>query len=306
MRIVVTGGMGFIGRNVVDGLLEDGAHQLAVTTRDPSRSPWGPRVEVLQAFAGDPTSLGRAFARADVVVHAIQFPNHPVEDPSKGRTYIEVDGKGTAVAARVARAMGVRRFVYLSGAGAGRSLPQPWFQAKDMAEAAIRETGMEHVLLRPSWIYGRGDRSMSRFVTFCRYLPLVPVIGDGRTPVYPVYVKDVARCVVEAVRRDDAKDRALDLGGPDRLTMDEIIRTVQRVLGKSRPLLHQPSALMKLLVRPMALLPEPMLSPTAIDFILQEVDLDPRPAMDFFGFPFRRLEEGLRDYLERPPLTATA
>ena len=170
-------------------------------------------MERIQAFAGDPTSLGKAFARADVVVHAIQFPNHPVEDPSRGRTYMEVDGKGTQVAARVAKSMGVRRFVYLSGAGAGQGRPQPWFQAKDLAEAAIRESGMEYALLRPSWMYGRGDRSMNRFVTFCRYFPVVPVIGDGRTPVYPIYVKDVARCAVDVVRREDAKDKALELGG---------------------------------------------------------------------------------------------
>jgi uncharacterized protein YbjT (DUF2867 family) len=298
MRIVVTGGTGLIGREVVSRLLETGTDQIAVTTRDPDKSdPWGGRVERLQAFAGDPTSLGKAFSHADVVVHAIQFPNHPVEDPSRGRTYMEVDGLGTEVAARVAKNMGVRRFVYLSGAGAGQGRQEPWFRAKDKAEAAIRESGMEHALLRPSWIYGRGDRSMSRFVTFCRYFPVIPVIGDGRTPVYPIYVKDVARCVADAARRDDVKDAAFDLGGPDRLTMDQIIRTVQKVLGKSRPLLHQPAKLMKLLVLPMALLPNPILSPTAIDFILQEVDLDPKPAMAFFGFPFRTLEAGLRDYL---------
>jgi uncharacterized protein YbjT (DUF2867 family) len=298
MRIVVTGGTGLIGREVVARLLESGADQIAVTTRDPDKSdPWGGRVERLQAFAGDPTSLGKAFARADVVVHAIQFPNHPVEDPSRGRTYMEVDGLGTEVAARVAKNMGVRRFVYLSGAGAGQGRQEPWFRAKDKAEAAIRESGMEHALLRPSWIYGRGDRSMSRFVTFCRYFPVIPVIGDGRTPVYPIYVKDVARCVADAARRDNVKDAAFDVGGPDRLTMDEIIRTVQKVLGKSRPLIHQPAKLMKLLVLPMALLPNPILSPTAIDFITQEVDLDPKPAMAFFGFPFRTLEAGLRDYL---------
>ena len=298
MRIVVTGGTGFIGRALVSRLLETGSDQIVVTTRTPERAArFGGRVEAAQAFAGDPLSLGKAFARADVVVHAIQFPNHPVEDPRRGRTYLEVDGEGTRTAARVARSMGVRRFVYLSGAGAGQGRKEPWFRAKDMAEAAIRESGLEHALLRPSWIYGPGDRSMSRFVTFCRYLPAVPVIGDGRTLVHPVAVQDVARCVADAVRREDAKEKALELGGPERLSMDEIIRTLQKVLGKRRPLLHHPARLMKLLVLPMQLLPEPMLSPGAIDFILQEVDLDPKPAMDYFGFRFRTLEEGLREYL---------
>jgi NADH dehydrogenase len=301
MRVVVTGGTGFVGSEVVDGLLAAGGHHVVVTSRDPgSVTRWGNRVEVAQAFAGDPTSLGRAFARADVVVHAIQFPNHPVENPTRGWTYLEVDGKGTAVAARVARNMGVRRFVYLSGAGAGQGRPQPWFRAKDMAEAAIRASGMEHTLLRSSWTYGSRDRSMNRFVAFCRYLPVVPIIGDGRTTVWPIYVKDVARCAVEAVVREGMTETALDLGGPERLSMDDIVRAILRVLGKRRPLLHQPASLMKLLVRPMSLLPRPILSPGAIDFVLQEVDFDPKPAMDLFGFPFRRLEEGLRDYLTRP------
>jgi NADH dehydrogenase len=299
MRIVVTGGTGFIGRAVVEQLLEDGGDQVVVTSRDPEKQDrWRGRVEMVQAFAGDTISLGKAFTGADAVVHAIQFPNHPVEDPSRGRTYLEVDGKGTEAAARVARTLGVRRFVYLSGAGAGQNRPQPWFRAKDMAEAAIRASGMEYTLLRPSWIYGRHDRSMNRFVTFCRYLPVVPVIGNGKTPVYPTYVKDVARCVVAAVRRADATDKVFELGGPERLTMDEIIRTIQTALGKRRPLLHHPPGLMKLLVLPMQLLPQPMLSPGAIDFILQEVELDPKPAMDYFGFTFRRLAEGLRDYLD--------
>lgn len=312
MRIVVTGGTGFIGRAVVERLLQaSGDDQVVVTSRNPeARGAARRRVEVAQAFAGDALSLARAFTNADVVVHAIQFPNHPVEDPSRGRTYLEVDGEGTRVAARVAKAMGVRRFVYLSGAGAGQGRPQPWFVAKDMAETAIRDSGMEFAILRPSWIYGPGDRSMNRFVSFCRYLPLVPVIGDGTTRVDPIHVEDVARCAAEAVRREDCKDKVFELGGPERLSMDEIIRTVQAVLRGSRPfplellarlmgqpLLHQPAALMKLLVLPMQLLPEPILSPGAIDFVLQEVPVDARPALDYFGFPFRSLRDGLREYL---------
>ncbi len=296
MRIVVTGGTGFIGREVVERLRETGEDEVVVTTRHPDRDPWGGRVRLVQAYAGDHVSLGKAFMGADVVVHAIQFPNHPVEDASKGRTYLEVDGRGTTLAAQTAKKLGVRRFVYVSGAGAGQGRLQPWFQAKDMAEAAVVGTGMEHVFLRPSWIYGARDRSMNRFVFFCRHLPVVPVIGNGKTPVFPIYVKDVARCVVESVRREDATARKLDLGG-QRMTMDEVIRAIQNVLGRRRPLLHHPVGLMKLLVLPMKVMPEPMLSPSAIDFITQEVEIDPRPAMDYFGFPFRPLAEGLREYL---------
>jgi uncharacterized protein YbjT (DUF2867 family) len=300
MRVVVTGGTGFVGREVVSRLLTEPGVDVAVTTRHPERpDPWDGRVRKVQAFAGDAVSLGKAFTGADTIVHAIQFPNHPVEDPSKGRTYMEVDGRGTEVAAGVAKKLGVRRFVYMSGAGAGRGLPQPWFKAKDRAEKAIRESGMEYAVLRPSWIYGPGDHSMNRFVWFCRHLPVVPVIGDGRAPVYPAYVKDIARALVDLVRREDARATVLEIGGPQRLTMDDVVRTIQEVVGHRRPLLHHPVGLMKVLVRPMVLLPNPILSPGAVDFITQTVEIDTRPAQEFFGFPFRPLRAGLDEYLGR-------
>jgi nucleoside-diphosphate-sugar epimerase len=115
MRVVVTGGTGLIGRHVVEGLLKEGLTDVVATSRDPARQDgWPGRVRMVQAFAGDPLSLAHAMTGADVVVHAMQFPNHPVEDPSRGRTYLEVDGRGSEVAVRVARAVGVRRMIYLS------------------------------------------------------------------------------------------------------------------------------------------------------------------------------------------------
>jgi len=298
MRIVVTGGTGFIGREIVSRLAASGDDEIVVTSREPGRSrPPAEGVRSVQAFAGDPISLGRAFTGADVVVHSMQFPNHPVEQPRRGRSYMKVDGEGTRVAARVAKALGVRRFVYLSGAGAGEGRPEPWFRAKDLAEQAIRESGMEYAILRPSWIYGPSDRSLNRFVFFCRHLPVVPVIGDGRTPVQPIHVGDVARAAVEAARREDATAKVLELGGPEKLTMDEIVRAVQKVIGRRRPLLHHPVPLMKLLALPMLLLPEPFLSPGAVGFITQEALVDPGPTAEYLGFAFRRLEDGLREYL---------
>jgi NADH dehydrogenase len=294
----VTGGTGFIGRNVVDELLRAGVGSVEITTRQPADADDRQgRVRLHQAFAGDALSLAKAMTGVDVVVHAIQFPNHPVEKPRLGRTYLEVDGRGTEIAARVAKELGVRRFVYLSGAGAGEGRPERWFQAKDQAEKAIRESGMEYALLRPSWVYGPGDRSMSKFVSFTRYLPFFPQVGDGQAPVYPVYVKDLARAVALCVQRDDARDKALNVGGPQRLTMDEVVRTLQKVMGKRRPIVHHPKPLMKLLTWPLSFLPTPPLSPGAVDFVTQVVEMDPKPAADFLGLTFRSLEDGLRDYL---------
>jgi nucleoside-diphosphate-sugar epimerase len=298
MRVLVTGGTGLIGRHVVGELLAAGHRDVAVTTRDlQGRDRWQGRVRLEQAFAGDALSLAKAMTGVDVVVHAIQFPNHPVEDPGKGRTYMEVDGQGTEVAAQVARSLGVRRFVYLSGAGAGEGRPQSWMQAKDRAEKAIRESGMEYAILRPSWVYGPGDRSMSKFVAFTRYLPFFTQIGDGQAPVYPVYVKDLAQAVAQCALREDATDKVLNVGSPRRMTMDEVVRTLQKVLGKRRPIVHHPKAFMKLAAWPMRVLPTPPLSPAAVDFVTQVVEMDPKPAMEYLGFELRGLEAGLRDYL---------
>ena len=69
---------------------------------------------------------------------------------------------------------------------------------------------------------------------------MVPVIGDGRTPVYPIHVEDVARAWWSWSRRPEPREKVLELGG-ERLTMDEVLRTIQEVLGKRRPLLHHPA-----------------------------------------------------------------
>jgi hypothetical protein len=79
--------------------------------------------------------------------------------------------------------------------------------------------------------------------------------------------------------------------------MDEILRTVQRVLGRHQPLIHAPVALIKLQAALLAQLPNPPLSPAAVDFILMEETVDPRPAEALFGMTFRPLEAGLRTYL---------
>jgi uncharacterized protein YbjT (DUF2867 family) len=299
MRVLVTGGTGFIGGAIVQALrAEPGEHDVRALSRRASRSSAASGGATLVAGdVRDPASLRRAVEGVEAVIHCVQFPNHPVENPRRGYTYAAIDGQGTVNLAAACREAGVRRLLYVSGAGVRPGHTEPWFRAKETAERAVRDSGGEWVIFRPSWVYGPRDRSLNKFVQLVRWLPIVPVIGNGQTRVQPVFVDDVARVVARAVDEPRATGQVFELGGPERLTMDEILRTVQRVLGRHQPLVHAPVALVKLQASLLALLPNPPLSPAAIDFILMEETVDPHPAEALFGVSFRRLEAGLRTYL---------
>ena len=298
MRVLVAGGTGFIGSRVVDELLARGGHDVVVMTRDPGRARRRAGVTYVAGDVSDAASLARATEDIDVVVHAVQFPNHPVENPRRGWTYEKVDGEGTERMVAAATANAVRRFVYLGGAGTRPGRTEPWFVAKLRAERAVRESGMEWVIVRPSWIYGPDDRSMNKFVQFVRLLPIVPVIGTGQEKIQPVSVFDVARVVAAAVDKPEATNQVFELGVREPLTMDEIISTIMRVLGKRKPLLHQPAWLVKIPATVIQYLPNAPLSPGAVDFITMEASADPTSAERVFGIQLTPLEAGLRAYLK--------
>jgi nucleoside-diphosphate-sugar epimerase len=296
-NVLVAGGTGSIGSRVVDALRQRGEHRVVVMTRDPARARPKTGVEYVRGDVTDAASLESATRGIDVVVHAVQFPNHPVENPRKGWTYERIDGAGTERMAAAAAKNGVRRFIYLSGAGVRPGRTEPWFRAKERAERAVMTSGMEYVILRPSWIYGPDDRSMNKFVNFVTWLPVVPVIGSGREQVQPLAVGDVGQVAAAAVDEPAATNRVFELGSRPPVTMDQIIHTIMRVLGKRKPLIHQPAWLVKIPAAVLQYLPNAPLSPGAIDFITMDERVDPTEAERVFGVQFTSLEDGLRTYL---------
>ncbi|HLO01663.1 MAG TPA: complex I NDUFA9 subunit family protein [Symbiobacteriaceae bacterium] len=288
--ILVAGGTGFLGSHIVQRLLQ-GGHRVMVLSRNPADLP--PGVEGRPGDVRDQERLNKALQGIQTLVIAVQFPNAPVENPKKGLTYVKIDGEGTERLVKAAQQAGVKRLVYLSGAGAGEGRTEPWFIAKEMAERAVRTSGIPFTIIRPSWVYGPEDKSLNKFVTFARLLPFVPVVGNGRTKVQPVHVDDVAEAVARALEVPAAVNQTYGIGGPAALTMDQIIREMLQTMGKRRPLLHNPTWLMKLVTAPLTLLPTPPLSPAAVDFVVQEAPVDNGPLLRDLGLQLTPLAEGL-------------
>jgi len=299
MIVMVAGGTGLIGSEAVRALRTKGA-EVRVMTAHPDSSARAIESMGATAVRGDvldEATLGPAVVGADVVVQALTFPTFPVEKPRRRFTFEEFDGRGTERLVAAAAAAGVRRYVYTSGVGADPSSIKTWYRAKWQGEEAVRTSGMEPVVLRPSWVYGPTDIALNKFVRFAKLSPVVPVVGRGDQRLQPVLAADVGAALA-ALAAPGGPTGTIEIGGPDVMTMNEVLGVLLEVLGRRRPLVHLPPFLPKLAGFFLQVLPKPPLSPSAIDFATADALADVGPLLR--ALPDLRLSplrEGLRTYL---------
>lgn len=299
MKIAAPGGTGFVGRYIAQGLIRAG-HEVTVLGRSPEKVDRIPQLRGASSMRVDvtqPSSLSGRLAGFDAVVMSVQLPNYPIEQPRKGLTFDRYDRQGTENVLAEAVASGVGRFVYISGAGVDPTSPKPWYRAKGRAEVAIRKSSIEHFILRPSWAYGPEDNALNRFVSIARFSPAVPKFGVRPQRIQPVFVEDIATAVVRAFEIDAAWGRTFEIGGPEVMTMDEVIRTMCEVMGVKRFILPVPIALAKLGTAPLLLLPKPPMSPGGVEFAAQDGLVDTaelEAVLDVHPIAFRA---GLERYL---------
>lgn len=298
--ILVAGGTGFIGAAIVRELMRQRFAPVAVLSRVPSKVSRRFPEFTLEARGGDvtdPASLPGALQGIETVINCVQFPTSPIEIPRKGWTFENVDYRGTVNLVEAAKAAGVKRFVYLSGVGAAPDADRHWFRFKWQAEEAVRSSGIPYTILRPTWVYGPEDVALNRFLGFAKFLPFIPTFGNGKQLMQPVFVEDVGKAVVACLQTPAAVDQTFEIGGPEVMTMDEVIRTALEVAGKRRFILHQPVFVGKVLGRLASVLPNPPLSADAVDFITHSAVADNGPLLAALGIRLTPLREGLASYL---------
>mgnify|MGYP001824047174 CR=1 FL=1 len=296
--IAVAGGTGFVGGEIARELRRRGRHVIALPSRGESaRGQLPDDVEIRTADVRDAESLRAALEGVDELVISLAFPGLPVEQPKKGLTFDEVDAGGSERLIAAGRAAAVSKVDYISGAGAAHDAERHWFRAKARAEDAVRASGMSWTIIRPTWVFGPGDVSLNRFLGFARVLPFVPMTNFGNQRLAPVYVRDVADLASDALEQDAAVEQVFEIGGPEALSMREVLHRAMDVAGTSKILLPAPAPLVKLAAWPMRFLPTPPLSPDAVDFVNQPATVDVGPLLERMPRTLTQLEDGLARYL---------
>jgi uncharacterized protein YbjT (DUF2867 family) len=300
--VAIAGGSGFIGRAIARRLAAIGGFRVRVLSRNPNRAReklGSLNVEYARAEVTDPASLGEAIAGTHAVVNSTQFDGYPIENPRRGLTFERIDYGGTVALLKAASDSGVRHFIYISGAAADERSSHPGFHFKAMAERAIRESGIPYTIFRPSLVFGPEDQVVNGLARAIRFAPIFGVPGTGRQKVQPVLVDDLAACVALALTAGEkALARTFEVGGPEAMTFDDLIRMIMDVTGHRRPLVHIPEGLMRMAGAIAEKLPTPLFSKDAVTFVTADNATDIKPLVETLGIQLTPTREAL-SYLAR-------
>ncbi len=240
----------------------------------------------------DTTSLRSAVDGMDAVVHLVAIRQGPKED------FGRVMEQGTRDLLAAARDAGVGRFVLMSALGTDESSKDlvPYYHAKWEMEQAVKDAGVEHVILRPSFVFARDGGILPTFRRLARLAPVTPIIGSGDQRIQPIWIDDVAAYFAAALDKAEATNETFELGGPDAVSWNEFWQRLKRTLGQRRPSMHVPVSLMRINAMVTERLPGNIPLTRDLLTMLEHGDNVTRndDAVQTFGLPLVPLDEQLR------------
>ena len=224
--LFVTGVSGYVGRHLLD-LIETGQFEAVYClVRESSTLPKRPRLEIVRGDLLDADSYLNALTHCESVLHLAAMTGK-----ARPADYFRVNLEGTRALLDGCRRAGIRRFLYVSTIAA-KFRDQSYYyyaQSKRQAETAVQASGTPYTIVRPTMIFGP-EAPVLLSLTKLAKAPFIPVLGSGRTPVQPLFVDDLARCLL-SILRGTFENNVIELGGPQVIGIGELLRRVRRARG---------------------------------------------------------------------------
>jgi uncharacterized protein YbjT (DUF2867 family) len=302
--ITIYGGSGFIGRHVVRAIAKTGA-RMRVAVRRPELAlhlqPLGDvgQINAVQANVRFPDSLLAAAEGADAVINLVG-----ILFPTGKQTFKAVQDEGARHVAEAARTAGAKALVHISAIGANPESPSVYARTKAAGEAAVKDLYPDAVILRPSIVFGPEDDFFNRFAKLATIAPALPLIGGGKTRFQPVFAGDVAKAVIAGLTGTAEAGAPYELGGPEVLTLKEVMERVLAYSMRKRLLVPEPFWLAKLQAAFLQWLPKPPLTIDQVrllqtDNVVSEAAIKAGRTLEGLGIEPVAVAAIVPDYLEQ-------
>lgn len=232
--ILVTGGTGFIGKALVRNLVQSG-ESVRILIRPSSTSPdlpTGIPVEVTVSGLNDERGIRAAMVGVDTVYHLAS-----VERRGAHANLMDVDIEGTRTITTAAADARIDRLFYLSHLGADRASAYPVLKAKAIAEEHVRRSGVDYTIIRSGIIYGLDDgftTNLARLIATIPFIFFMP--GDGRALIQPLWIEDLATCLVWAIDDNTLRNETVEIGGPEYFPFQQVVDMVMQAIEIKRTL----------------------------------------------------------------------
>jgi uncharacterized protein YbjT (DUF2867 family) len=282
--ILVTGASGYVGNNLVRRLIQaEKPVRAMVHSRAKAEARLADVRDRVEIVAGDVTrrdTLAPALDGVDAVVHLVA-----VAIEKGAQTYERVIIQGTINIVDAAKAAGVGRFINMSQYGADSSAPFRFLASKGKAQDYVAASGLEWTALRPSVIWGPQDEFANVQARLIKLTPLLfPVVGNGQAKFQPVWVGDVVEAILRCLDDPGTVGKEYELGGPEVLTYEEIVRRVLRALHARRLTVKVPVPVLRPAVKLMEFaLPNPPVTTGLLDMLKVDNVIEHNALTEVFG-----------------------
>jgi uncharacterized protein YbjT (DUF2867 family) len=249
MHILLTGPTGFIGTQVLAELIA--ARHLVTCVvhnqkaQDQLKSA-GFTGTIVLGDVSKKNSLQKVdeYLSSGQIEAIIYLPGLLREFPSKGITFQGVHFDGVKNLVGLAKKHGIRRWLQMSALGASKNSTTGYFKTKWAAEELLRTSGLDWTIFRPSVIFSDTPTTRMNFAgelgNVAKMAPFLPVFGDGKYRLQPVSIQEVVGSMVRALKMPETIGQTYELGGPEKLSYNEVMIQIATAMGKRKPIVHIP------------------------------------------------------------------
>lgn len=294
MKILITGGSGFVGRTIINCLLAK-QHDVRALVRRPGAIAEQPHLTTVTGDTTDPDSLKNLLAGCDAVIHLVGIIR---EFPGKNITFEKLHTESTKNIVQATYDQGIPRYLHMSANGTRERAITRYHQTKWAAEEVVRQSRLNWTIFRPSLIFGPQDQFINMLAKIIKQFPVVPVFGDGRYQMQPVHVDDVATAFVSALDKYHSSEKTYCCCGPETYSYDQLLDTIGKIVKrKSVCKIHQPLMMMKPIVKLLQSLPQFPITEDQLQMLLEGNTCKDNSWLKDFQITPASLESSIKTYL---------